>query len=348
MAKVISAEKYPLGARGLGWYAYNTGQPLAAAHWFTAALTWKPDDEPSAFGLALSYQKLGSKTALQKLLKVWPPKSERIALLGDPRARAGKAAGEIIPMPPSIADPQGRQGALVPPGATTAVAQMAAAPVPGPDGAIVVEPRSTPIDVRPQSVVRGSAVPRSGGGGGGGGRNCVEYVPPERLGGASAVSRGWCLLDLNRPIEAADAFEAGMRSTTGKVRSDAAYGKTLADLRAGLTDSAAIAASAAPQDTQRNVAMQAEILTQRALGAYGDGRYVEVLFFLDERSRIAPEQNDLLMIRGWSYFHLHRLPEAKRIFVAVAGTGSREALRALATLASDKQGSNVGDVRDRR
>jgi tetratricopeptide (TPR) repeat protein len=348
MAKVISAEKYPLGARALGWYAYNTGQPLSAAYWFTAALTWKPDDEPSAFGLALSYQKLGSKAALQKLLKVWAPKSERIALLADPKGRGGKAAGDVLPMPPSIADPQGQQDALAQPGG---VAVVTAVPVPGPDGTILAEPRSAPIDVRPQSqsVARVSAASGSGGGGaGGGGRNCAAYVAPERLGGASAVSRGWCLLDLNRPIEAADAFEAGMRSTTGKLRSDAAYGKTLADLRAGLTDSAAISASAAPQDTKRSVAMQAEILTQRALGAYSDTRYVETLFFLDERSRIAPEQNDLLMIRGWSYFHLHRLPEAKRIFVAVAGTGSREALRALAALASDRQGSNVGDARDRR
>ena len=215
--------------------------------------------------------------------------------------------------------------------------------VPSPDGSVEREPAPARVAQRPAKTA-----PSSGGGGGGGRRNCIGEVAADRLAGMSAVNRGWCLLDLNRPIEAVDAFDAAMRTSTGRVREDAAYGKTLANLRAGLTDAAAISASAAPQDTRRNITMQTEILTQRALAAYADGRYVETLLFLDERSRIAPEQNDLLMIRGWSYFHLHRLPEAKRIFVAVSGTGSREALRALAAIAADRQGSTIGDVRDRR
>jgi len=344
MAKAISAAKFAPGARELGWYAYNTGQPLAAAQWFTAALTWKPDDEPAAFGLALCYDKLGAKAALQKVIKVWGPRSQRIADIGNPKARAGRTGVDVLPMPPSIADPQ-RQSALSEPAVD--VTRVA---VPGPDGKVVVEPlAATPPARAPREAV--ASAPSSGGGSGGGGggaRSCSGTIQPDRLSGSAALSRGWCLLDLNRPIEAADAFAAAMRSTSGKLQSDAAYGKSLADLRAGLTDSAAIAASSAPQDTQRRVALQTEILTQRALAAYADDRYVETLFYLDERARIAPEQNDLLMIRGWAYYNLHRLPEAKRIFVSVAGTGSREALRALATLASDRQGSNIGDVRDRR
>ena len=346
MAKAISAAKFAPGARELGWYAYNTGQPLAAAQWFTAALTWKPDDEPSAFGLALCYDKLGAKAALQKVIKVWGPRSQRIADIGNPKARAGRGGIDVLPMPPSIADPQ-RQSALSEP--TVDVTRVA---VPGPDGKIVVEPLAAVPAARPPRAAV-AAAPSSGGGSGGGGggggaRNCSGTIQPDRLSGAAALSRGWCLLDLNRPIEAADAFAAAMRSTSGKLQSDAAYGKSLADLRAGLTDSAAVAASSAPQDTERRVALQTEILTQRALAAYADDRYVETLFYLDERARIAPEQNDLLMIRGWSYYNLHRLPEAKRIFVSVAGTGSREALRALATLSSDRNGRNIGDVRDRR
>lgn len=349
IAKTISDAKYPRGAQELGWYAYNTGQPLAAARWFTAALTWKPDDEPSAFGLALAYDKLGAKAAFQKVIKVWGPRSQRIALLADPKARAaaGISAADILPMPPSIADPNAKSAPVNPAPTDNRAAAASGPAIPGPDGTIAAEPQRVVATPAAATVVQ-STSGGGGGSGGGGRRDCTDHVPPAQLAGASAIRRGWCLLDLNRPLEAADAFEAGMQSTTGRQRADAAYGKTLADLRAGLTDSAAISASAAPQDTKRAVEMRTEILTQRALAAYNDGRYVEALYFLDERSRIAPEQNDLLMVRGWSYFHLHRLPEAKRIFVAVSGTGSREALRALAALAADRNGANVGDVRDRR
>ncbi|MBN9059321.1 MAG: cellulose synthase, partial [Rhizobiales bacterium] len=165
------------------------------------------------------------------------------------------------------------------------------------------------------------------------GRTCTGEVRPALLSSMSALNRGWCLMDLNRPIEAADAFDVALRTSYGQVAQDAAYGKTLAYLRAGLTDQAAASAAQTSQTVQRAIELKTEILTQRAIGSYNDGRYIETLLMLDERSRIAPEQNDLMMMRGWSYFHLRRWNDAKTIFVAVAGTGSREAQRALATLA---------------
>ncbi|MBB5752371.1 cellulose synthase [Prosthecomicrobium pneumaticum] len=151
-------------------------------------------------------------------------------------------------------------------------------------------------------------------------------------GGRGALDRGWCLLDLDRPIEAADAFAAAGAAGGETTRRDAAYGKSLAYLRAGLTDLAATAAAEAPQSAGRRSELSAAILAQRAIGAYNDGRYVETLFHLDARAEVAAERNDLLMMRGWSYFHLRRLDEAKRIFVALASTGSRDAQRALAAI----------------
>jgi hypothetical protein len=53
---------------------------------------------------------------------------------------------------------------------------------------------------------------------------------------------------------------------------------------------------------------------------------------LDIRAHMAPEQTDLMMLRGWSYFHLHRLDEAARVFEAVAATGQDAAISALGTV----------------
>ena len=68
----------------------------------------------------------------------------------------------------------------------------------------------------------------------------------------------------------------------------------------------------------------ASILTQRALAAYRDGRYGETLLALSERARLVPEQNDLMLIRGWSYFKLGRYNEARKVFQAVQKTGFSE------------------------
>src|SRR5690606_40506524 len=110
----------------------------------------------------------------------------------------------------------------------------------------------------------------------------------------------------------------------------AAYGQSLAYLRAGLVDHAAVAAAKAPQDTPRATELQTSILAERALGAFERGRYVETLIALDQRAQIAPERVDLMVLRGYAYLKLDRLADARHIFEAVAGTGSRDGLRGLA------------------
>lgn len=320
-AKAISDAKYAPGAQEFGWYAYKIGQTAIAARWFEMALALMPADEPSAYGLALANQKLKDKAGFDKIVREWGPRSARIAALADPKARR-----ERIP---------------------------AAEAIPGPDGDVVAEaPRAAAVEADdveeadPEPVarpVRRQAAPRAAqpaerrpvqrSAARGGGRSCTGEVRPDTLSSMSALNRGWCLMELNRPIEAADAFDAALRTSYGQVAQDAAYGKTLAYLRAGLTDQAAASAAATSQTVPRAIELKTEVLTQRAIGSYADGRYIETLLMLDERSRIAPEQNDLMMMRGWSYFHLRRFNDAKTIFVAVAGTGSREAQRALATLA---------------
>jgi tetratricopeptide (TPR) repeat protein len=104
---------------------------------------------------------------------------------------------------------------------------------------------------------------------------------------------------------------------------------SLANLRLGLTSAAEIAASAAPQTDKRISEISVEIITQRIHAAYNSGNYSDALIGLDARARIAPEQTDLMILRGWSYYHLLRYEEAARLFEAIAASGHDEALSAL-------------------
>ncbi|MCW5698169.1 MAG: tetratricopeptide repeat protein, partial [Bauldia sp.] len=156
---------------------------------------------------------------------------------------------------------------------------------------------------------------------------------PEALSPGAALDRGWCLMDLDRPVEAAAVFEVALRSTAAATRRDAAYGAALAYLRAGLTDRAAVAITQAEQSESRVREVQAAILAQRATSAYADGRYREAILALDERARIVRgEQNDLMMIRGYSHLELGQLLAARAIFEAVAATGHPDAIQALANV----------------
>ena len=167
---------------------------------------------------------------------------------------------------------------------------------------------------------------------------CGGSVPVAALAPEAALPRGWCLMDLNRPVEAAAAFDIAMRSTNADLRKDAAYGASLANLRSGVTDQAAVAAAAAPQSPDRKVELSVSILTQQALAAWAEGRYTETILLLDERDRYAPVQNDLLVLRGFAYLKLRRLADAKRIFEAAAATGLPDAVRGLAEVQAIQNG----------
>jgi tetratricopeptide (TPR) repeat protein len=140
-------------------------------------------------------------------------------------------------------------------------------------------------------------------------------TPTRSLSPSAALTRGWCLMDLNRPVEAAAAFDVALGSSSVKTRSDAAYGASLANLRSGVTDKAWVASASAPMTGKQQTELNLSLLSQQASAAYADGRYTEAILALDERARLAPEQNDLMVLRGWSYFARPRRP---RIFEAAA------------------------------
>lgn len=298
------------GAQALGWYSYNTEQFRTAREWFEEALGWKADDEPSAYGIALVSQRLNDRARFSAIVSQWRSRSQRIADLADgiARPRTGQALSPPEPEPL--------------PARTTAVERTVPSPGPPPERARrVEETRMAAYDRIVAQQERQIQSSRRAANPGNARRTCTATRDPSTLSAPAALNLGWCLMELNRPLEAAAAFDQALRVGNPTTREDAAYGKALAYLRKDLTGEAAIAAAQAPQSLTRRTELSAAILSQRAVAAYRDGRWVDVILILGERARIVPEQNDLMLLRGWSYFKLGRYDDAARVFRAVQQTG---------------------------
>ncbi|MEO9340865.1 cellulose synthase [Mesorhizobium sp. SB112] len=322
----VARARDPANAQQLGWYALALNQFQTAARWFSTALEWKPDDEPSAYGLALTNYRLGENAAVNEIQAAWRGRSERIARLRDAsNARPGgrttapptsdytpmQETGTVSRSPAYVAPNDNEVGSPSPP----RTAEADPAPV-------TRLPRVAPRPRETAAPVRNTPSPRG----------CTSTVAPESLSAQAALNRGWCLMEINRPLEAAPAFEVALQRGSAKIREDAAYGQSLAYLRAGLSKEAAVAAAKSPQNQQRTVELRTSLLSSQALDSFEAGRYVETLLALDERARIAAERLDLMTLRGYAYLRLRRLNDAQKVFEAVAATGNSEGRRGLAAV----------------
>jgi tetratricopeptide (TPR) repeat protein len=310
MAPVVIAARNADAAQQFGWYARAMHQPKTAAEWFGAALSWKPDDEPSAYGLALSRNDLNDKAGLVALQRTWFGKSERIADVGRPQ-RPAEAERRPVTAPSAQ---QVRPAAAASQPSESTVADASANTVTEPPRPAARRPRA--------ATVSSASAPK----------RCWTTIDSRQLTPDQALARGWCLMDLNRPLEAAQAFEAAAASVQPVIRSDAAYGRSLAYLRVGLTDKASVAAADAGQNNRRAVELQSSILANRAVDAFKLGRFREALVALDQRAQIVPEQTDLMSLRGYAYLNLKRRADAQRIFQALADMGDPQGQRGLATM----------------
>jgi tetratricopeptide (TPR) repeat protein len=280
-------------AENLGWYAFNFNQAQTAARWFEEALEYDPASEAAAYGLLVANQKLRNREKVREIMREWGPVSPRIKLFGTAGAPTTAPTAFRLDTPVTL------QRALYrfdQPVVFIPVAEL------------------TPAQKRAAQL-------------------CADFVPPESLSASAALTRAWCLMDLGRSTDAEAAFRRATQSGSVTVRTDAYYGQTLALLRLGLIEDAAVTAAAMPQTPERISEMQIAILSSTAVTYFQIGRYEEVLQILDQRSMLAPEQNDLLTIRAWSYYHLGRLREARQIFAAVAATGYQDAQRGLDAIA---------------
>ncbi|NEJ23490.1 cellulose synthase [Rhizobium leguminosarum] len=315
IATEVIARKYVPTAQQFGWYARSLNQFQTAARWFETALAWKPDDEPSAYGLVITREQLSDRKAVLDLQRAWAGRSSRITNLEDTSSLIPNA----VTPPPEKGTLAAQQPAAQP------TQNTPTEPLPA-ERRITLQPGSQVVVRAARPAMETVTVPR----GPRQTRGCSTTIDAGQLKPADALSRGWCLMDINRPMEAISAFEAALQSPTRKVREDAAYGQSLAYLRAGLSGNAAVAATKAPQNRQRAAELQVAILADRALSAFDAGRYRETLIYLDQRAQLQQERIDLMVLRGYCYLNLKMYGDATRIFEAAAATGSRDAARGLA------------------
>jgi cellulose synthase operon protein C len=291
MVDAVAKHRDAATAQLLGWYSHAFRQDETAARWFATALAWKPDDEPSAYGLAIADLSLNRRPALQALLRTWSSRSLRIAALGDPAAARTLAMSHPAIQAPTV----------------TSEAPLPAAAAPTPQATAETEAPNAPAA---QNVERSASREPRG-------------AEP------SGLSEAWRLLQLDRGAEAAAAFREALTRGPAAERQDAAYGLSLAYLRLGLPIEADNAATLAPQSRAHNQQLRLSILTERIRQEYDAGRYRETIIDLDARTAMAPDTVDLMTVRGWSYYHLDRYDEARRVFEALAAAGNDDAQSAL-------------------
>ena len=358
----------PNGAQALGWYAYRSRQFAAGAAWFEKALLWHPT-EAEAYGLALSYRRLGDTANLSRVLSLYETRFASLA------AVRGAGIGGREPPVPDFGDlaRRGCAGAasaerVDTTGANTPAELITAMAVESVPAAVATMMQSTPTDdpslfhrrsIMLSSVESDSRPERAA-------RVVVQAprppISPPRVvamaGSAAAAlvaknytgclsilarrlsrtagdreTEGWCLLGAQRPAEAAEAFRAARSRAFGRIAGDSALGETLSHLRDGDTSAAvdSVAGAPIPADKRRNLGLQ--ILSRQALDAYKAGRWDQALDFLRRRSAFVSEPRDLTMLRGWSLYHQGDYEAAHSAFAAADGQISdHDSRTALATV----------------
>ena len=309
IAAVTLDERHPETGEQFGWYALAMNQPQTAEEWFSQVLKWKSDYEPAAYGLAVARMRMEDRAGVAAVKQAWASRSERIARLGEEEAAAEPAVmrGERIAR---VVRTERRDRAQ--------------------ERVVEERPRVAEENAaRPQRVARTTR---------NAGRvaNCRTTRNPDGLSPVNALALGWCLMDINRPMEAAQAFEVALAGNA-RTRSDAAYGQSLAYLRTGLTSDAAVAATKAKLDRSRSAELQVAILGDRAVSSFRAQRYREALVFLDQRSQLRAEPTDLMVMRAYAYKNLGMRQDALRLFEALGETGRQDAIRALAEMRTEQR-----------
>ena len=309
--EIIPAENVPT-AQNMGWYAYSFGQNTTAARWFKKALDWKPDHEPSAYGLALSLSRLNRVDYVQRIQGIWRGRSDRIERLGELCGAASRENPIRVSKRPVL---RPSDYGLMPEAYLDARIELNEQRDASPQTTAVRGELTPAVEVRRTEPLQ------------------VQNRAPTTISSGTCqgapLDVGWCLMEADRPYDALSYFKQAIASGSQQIRQDAAYGQSLAYLRLGISDRAAVSATQVPQSAARTKEIGAALLADQALTAFDSGRYSETLILLNRRARISPETMDLMVVRGWTYVNLKRKGDARRIFRAVAATGNAEAAEAL-------------------
>jgi hypothetical protein len=164
-------------------------------------------------------------------------------------------------------------------------------------------------------------------------RRCLSILQSAPASAQAALIRGWCLLDLDRSHEAAEAFSSVVQSASGATQRDAGYGQALAMLRQGRTFDALTIARATDLSEDQRAIIARSALADQANQAFNAGHYGDALAALDRRQRFAAEPRDLALLRAWSLLRLNAVQEARSLFLALdQQLSTRQTQRGLAAL----------------
>ncbi|OLP43037.1 hypothetical protein [Rhizobium oryziradicis] len=309
MATETASAKDANTAQQFGWYARAFQQPQLALKWFELALSWKPDDEPSAYGVAVTADELKMPAEVKRIQALWAARSPRIAALSE------RPPGVVASAEPS------RNG----------VRREVVLNDADRDGSGSLADGRRDTAPRPSPKHRGA-----------GAVGCRSLLNARDLSQDEALTQGWCLMKADRAAEAVEAFDHALGSAQAKVRSDASYGKSLAYMRLGLTNNAAFAATNSDLDSTKATELQVALLADRAVASFQARRYSETINLLDRRARLATERVDLMVLRGYVYLNLKRYGDAKRVFESLAAIGNPDGVKGLADVRNAMDPSHTG------
>jgi len=314
-------------AQNMGWYAFSFSQYDTAARWFSLALEWDPDHEPSAYGLALSLDRLGQKDLVDRIQSIWAGRSDRIARLAEICDETGRpvATDARSTDTRAVAGRQPYMPSTYLSAATASRGESYLARSPRPRPRLSRIPSSA-TRAQPAGMSRradaGTTAPAAG---------ATPMRAPARISAAPAggtgLQRAWDLMESGRTQEAIPIFKAALASGSQPSRRDAAYGLSLAYLRLGMVGEAAAVTNSVSQPEERNREIQTALLADQAVAAFDAGQFARTLNLLDRRARIAPERIDLMVLRGWAYHNLGRDEEASRVCKAAGQAGSAEGMK---------------------
>ena len=329
MSAAVEVAEDAQAAQQLGWYAYVFGQFERAETWFRKSLDWKPDRESPSYGLALSLARQKKLAQASEIQDAWEGRSRRIMLLRDPEQPAEFVRlGDTYSASLRLDHPQVAPRPRIVEAYARMTGMNVAATEPDTGATSPAQTSATPRKSNAQTgsaetarITQASAQTTGCGSG-----------PVSRLSPAQALQQGWCLMEKDRPVAAARAFERAQAARDAQAQRDAAYGLSLAKSRSGLTSQAALAASGEEAGSRRAQDLSRIILASRVTAAFEQKRYRAALSALAQHDRIAPRQTDLMVIEGWSYYHLGQSRQARHVFEAAARAGSSDAAKALETL----------------
>lgn len=258
------------------------------------------------------------KTAAER----FPARSEDLEALHD-RLRAGH--GESSAKPAATAS---RTASA--PARTTAPRSSATSSSTRSVGGAISAP-ATPWDRLPATGDRRLASLRAATASGNWAR-CIALTPdPKSL--DLLNERGWCSLNLDRPMEALSSFSAVAKGRVpADVARDARYGMAMSYLNMKMSNEAAKISVATNFTAKQRVDVEHEILVQRGIAAYDAKDYARAIGYLDAADKIQSLNRGLGVLRAYAYLNAGKRNEAYEMFARMhnqlAGNDTRQGMKA--------------------